>query len=146
MRLVHFSTVPLGDLKSVADQAKARTYKPHGFWLSDEDAEQSWSKWCTDDDYGLGAVTTTFDLVAGHNVLILSTASDLRDFTADFSRGTERYHADVDWQGVADKYQGMLITPYQWTLRLDSTVNWYYPWDCASACVWDVAALRRVTP
>jgi hypothetical protein len=116
-------------------------------WLSDEDAEQSWSKWCTDEDFdGLGTTSSTFDLVPDHNVLILTSADDLRGFTADFAddRKPFRGHGYIDWHRVADKYQGLLITPYVWSMRLDDSTFWYYGWDCASACVWDVSALTKV--
>jgi hypothetical protein len=36
----------------------------------------------------------------------------------------------------------LLITPYIWSCRLD--FNWYYTWDCASGCFWDVSCLHRI--
>lgn len=141
MRLVHFSAEPLGALRTVVAKMEP-SFKPHGLWLSDEDDEQSWSAWCTAEEFGLGTITTEFDLVPNHNVLHLASADDLLDFTADYGSGSNVHKFDyIDWQRVADKYQGLLITPYVWSCRYD--LMWYYGWDCASACVWDVSALAR---
>jgi hypothetical protein len=30
-------------------------------------------------------------------------------------------------------------------LQLDEFTSWYYGWDCASGCIWDVDAIERVT-
>lgn len=32
--------------------------------------------------------------------------------------------------------------PYQWECRLDRDTFWYYSWDCASACIWNLQAVR----
>jgi len=59
--------------------------------------------------------------------------------------GPSSYFKTVSWEQVAkDGYQGVEITPYQWELRLDSRVNWYYSWDCASGCAWDPQAIESL--
>lgn len=56
-------------------------------------------------------------------------------------RFTYPYH-QLDWPAVVSLYQGIVITPYQWSLR--HKLTWYYGWDCASACVWDLSAVESV--
>ena len=51
----------------------------------------------------------------------------------------------IRWQDVALDYQGILIAPYQWSLRLDKDFRWYYMWDCASGCIWDLSAIASLT-
>jgi hypothetical protein len=50
----------------------------------------------------------------------------------------------IDWGRVAEQYHGIVIAPYQWSLRLD--LMWYYGWDCASGCIWDTWIVERVEP
>ena len=153
MRLVHFSAEPLGELHAVAqvDSDRRGEYaKPKGLWLSDED-DYGWRKWCEDEEYGVERLALAHEITLAEdaNVLHLSAAHELDDFT-------ERYGAQlsgwplsqfgrvyaIDWQKVAVDYRGLLITPYQWERRL--SLGWYYGWDCASACVWDPAAIASV--
>ena len=52
---------------------------------------------------------------------------------------------DIDWNRVAKKYQGIIITPYIWERRLTTTCTWYYGWDVASGCIWDNKAIKEIT-
>lgn len=45
----------------------------------------------------------------------------------------------IDWARVARYYHGIVIAPYQWSRRMSP--DWYYGWDCASGCVWNLAAI-----
>ena len=62
-----------------------------------------------------------------------STASFIRRMTSRYS----------DWPKIAELYDGILITPYQPAYHLE--VRWYYSWDVASACVWNLDCLERVS-
>lgn len=116
--------------------------KPRGFWVSDESDETSWSAWCRDNEYGIGRNEFVVTLADDANLLILSTPRAVRDFDREFGCGDD-YR--FDWAPVADRWQGIFISPYQWSLRL-SDVGWYYTWDCASGCIWDPAAIASVVP
>lgn len=45
---------------------------------------------------------------------------------------------ELDWLKVKQKYQGIIIAPYQWKCRMAQETKWYYGWDCASGCIWDL--------
>lgn len=47
----------------------------------------------------------------------------------------------INWPAVAIEYQGVIVAPYSWERRN----SWYYPWDCASGCIWDAAAIESIT-
>ncbi len=47
---------------------------------------------------------------------------------------------------VAKLYQGIIIAPYCYSIRLDNDCFWYYPWDCASGCIWDATAIAALVP
>ena len=49
----------------------------------------------------------------------------------------------IDWPKVAERYDGIIIAPYQWSRRLDGPM-WYYGWDCASGCVWRARAVLEL--
>ena len=38
----------------------------------------------------------------------------------------------------------MFITPYQWELRFE--LDWYYGWDVASGCVWNLSVIESMEP
>ena len=110
--------------------------KPLGFWLSDESSEDSWSAWCAAEEFPIGSHRTDFraDL---SNVLHLSSDTDLMRFHDEY---VVRIYPD--WERVGTEYKGILITPYAWNLRLE--LDWYYGWDCASGCFWDLSCLTPV--
>jgi hypothetical protein len=117
--------------------------KPNGFWVS-VDGDDDWESWCKDNNFGLGRLSYRHEVILAKdaNVLVLTSADEVRCFHKEYhSREDAMY---VDWTTVATKYQGIIIAPYQWSLRL-SNIQWYYSWDCASGCIWDVKAISKVT-
>lgn len=157
MRLVHHTAEPF-------EYTPARYYpqepaggfhvKPRGLWLSDED-DFGWSEWCRDQGFALETLTyaSEFAVEKPERVLCLSTVSDLNAFTSEYGK-TPSYAqrspflsdlkmVGIDWQRVAMECGGILITPYQWRSRMD--LMWYYGWDVASACIWDLSVIREVT-
>lgn len=146
MRLMHFSNAPTINVKSRPFQQDGS--KPAGFWVSDEsDGSHGWSSWCRAEDYGIGSNAFEVELADDANVLTISTSAALLDFHEEYA--VREYNSPlfsyyVDWRTVAKLWQGILITPYQWQLRL-SDLRWYYSWDCASGCIWDAAAIKSVT-
>ena len=115
------------------------TMKPNGLWLS---ADGDWERWCRDEDFGVDTFDqpgAEFTLVSPDKVLILASVGDIDRFHDDFiAQFADQYR--IDWAQLADKWSGILIAPYQRTRRFGHT-SWYYPWDCASACIWDLSVL-----
>lgn len=147
MRLSHFSAQPM-------KFDPARTYlapldegtlwsKPHGLWLSDE-TEHGWQKWCEAEKWNLDGFKHRLDFECDTSRwLVLNTQRKVVAFTDKYGRlDLGRYMAD--WAPVQAEYGGILISPYQWGLRLSDKAPWYYPWDCASACVWDLSTVELV--
>lgn len=162
-RWVHYGGAPLGALHTI-EQHPLGDYitaheKPRGLWLSDED-DHGWRAWCESEGFACGRYTVeqeiTFRLDA--NVLRLSHPEDLLEFTrrwgvpdtysrryeplADISRFGAA-HA-IDWVRVAEEWDGILITPYQWSLRMETITSWYYGWDVASGCIWNPRCIAQV--
>lgn len=152
MKLSHFTNNPLGVLRAVEQPLSvagwASPHKPMGLWVS-VDGDQDWKTWCESESFGLGEIRYSVTLREPNNILIIRSPEELLEFTAKYDKQLEmgghsfKGHY-MDWVAVAKAYQGVIITPYQWDLRLDQRTHWYYGWDCASGCIWDAQAIKRV--
>lgn len=151
MRLTHWSSAELPPLYNCTQEETLRVYnKPKGLWLSDESQVESWHWWCTSEDFRPEhlSVQTIFE-VDMTNVLHLKNADDLMQFSRNYNEPLKRRDRYIDypinWKLVAEDYKGILITPYIWECRLGNLLTqWYYLWDCASGCFWDVSCLQLI--
>lgn len=161
MKLVHFSHKLLGEIvprEQEPNPAYGRfVRKPAGLWVSDE-AHFGWKEWCEQAEFSLGEYPYRVHLKAGHNVLLVGEGDmELEEFHAEFSRQTEseelgdlvvslRGLSDrwIDWNAVAERWQGVIISPYRFDLRLARDFMWYYGWDCASGCIWNPDAIEKI--
>lgn len=119
--------------------------KPQGLWLS-VDGDWDWKEWCEAEDFGIGSHRHVVELIDDANVLVLSSAGQLRAFTKAFGELRKitpqySYHA-INWASVAEKYDGLIIAPYIGECRLNEDTRWYYTWDCASGCIWNAQAIK----
>lgn len=156
MKLSHFSDEETITPYAVAQPEKVFTYeKPKGLWVS-VDGPDDWPAWNESEQFRdtssqhRHAVTLADD----HEVLVLDTIEKVMAFDQFWSRPDgfmgdgasplgDRWRG-IHWAGIAAEHQGVVIAPYQWPLRM--RLDWYYPWDCASGCIWDPAAIKEVMP
>lgn len=127
--------------------------KPLGFWITD-DSKDCWRSWCIGEQFGLERLTHKHEIVLDESgILFLRTPCEILDFHDGYGvekwwgpDGQPRKYRDwcIDWRRVAEQYAGIIITPYQWTLRLNAGTDWYYGWDCASGCIWKASAIREI--
>ena len=123
--------------------------KPKGFWVSIL-GENDWKSWCESEEFRTGSLENEFDVFLSEsaNILYLTSADDLFEFSVnykDHSAPGHRYNDDIDWDRLYMEYDGIIISPYQWVCRLDSKTSWYYGWDCASGCIWNLSVIESVT-
>ncbi len=151
MKLVHFSDQPI-------DKLEEREYpqfdlkwqaKPNGFWVSDEDSK-GWKEWCESEKFRLDFLTIAYEIIISENsnILILQSPEQIFEFTKKYPFKTRYFDSEhdtyqLDWNKVKSKYQGIIITPYQWDCRLALETSWYYGWDCASGCLWDLKCVKE---
>lgn len=154
--LLHYSRKPVERVKSARKQPLGP--KPNGLWLSHGN---EWARWCRAEDFYLGSLKHRH-YVALHRDAEILTIKDARGI----DRFTKKYGADLPivsaaygavygtdgpaifnilWDEIAEKFQGIMITPYIWKRRLTHRTLWYYPWDVASGCIWDAKAIKRIT-
>ena len=119
-------------------------WKPSGLWYGCGD------EWV---DFLEDAISHKFEEVAYvyevelniPKILKLNTVANILEFSKRFgsqvSMGRTTY---IKWQEVAQMYDGIEICPYQYSLRDDARVDWYYPWDVASGCIWRPSGLKEL--
>jgi hypothetical protein len=115
--------------------------KPRGFWYAFDDSWVSWAKenmnWLMGDYLYEVKVHST-------NILSLSTYDELVQLTKEYkcSFSCDRIGLFMDWRRFSEKYDGIEINPYIWKARLE--FMWYYGWDVASGCIWNLDKVELV--
>ena len=143
-RLMHYSRERIRfDRSRVFEPRPAGPYtKPPGFWVSVEGPDD-WPTWCQSEQFRLGTFEHAFEVTvdAGANVLTLASPEELHAFTARYGSVADGFGSDlaIAWGRVMLEYDGILIPTYQWSCRYD--LSWYYGWDCASGCIWNLDVL-----
>lgn len=121
--------------------------KPVGLWLS-IDGPDDWPSWCSSESHGVErlAYRHAFEMTEPERVLHLSNPGAVEGLSERFPVIGQREYsfAMISWRDIAREYAGIIIAPYQWQCRLEHRTRWYYSWDCASGCVWDLSAIRYV--
>jgi hypothetical protein len=148
MDLTHYTYDPFTfDRDYEYEQGRFRWDKPSGFWVS-VDGEDDWPSWCRSEGFRTDSLeyAHTVTLKSDAHILHLYRFSDLLQFTAEYVSdiGVKDYTGAIDWGRVAQKYDGIIIAPYCWEARLDERTGWYYGWDCASGCIWNLDAIASV--
>lgn len=125
--------------------------KPFGLWYSVEGTGEGWSDWCRAEEFcDTDAQVAHAIALDMSRVLVIDNGIDLRAFEREYHRphpvttGLVSWIYHIDWALVAARYGGIEIAPYQWQHRHNAM--WYYGWDCASGCVWDIDAIRSFEP
>lgn len=148
---MHYSAEPLTKKKLVhmpqMVQGGRWWSKPTGLWLTPVESDLCWKQWCRHNDYRPQNLVCANEVdVNMNNMLVLSTPAELYSFSDEYCIGKDdswgSAGTSVNWSRVADRYDGIFISPYQWECRMD--LGWYYTWDCDSGCVWNVSAIRDV--
>lgn len=110
--------------------------KPFGFWYG---IGRAWHEWVESEmPHWMGRYNYEVDL-GGSNILVLGSPGDLKEFQSQYASPDGSL---VNWMKVSKIYDGIEIDPYQWSCRLE--LPWYYGWDVASGCVWNLASTRIV--
>ena len=136
-----------------------RLFKPRGLWFSPVGAENSWEDWCRGEDFNIEGLAHRHVLDLDEtNLKMITSVAELDHFSIEYGRDAWGPDNDksfvywmINWRRLQrEGYKGIVISPYQWSRRLDMgrghgcVSDWYYPWDCASGCVWDSSAIRSV--
>lgn len=156
-RLLHHAAEPMDFDPSRTYQQRTRSFhKPIGLWVSVEGPDD-WQHWCEGEGFASDRfeVTHQVTLAPGHNVLWIWDYPQFDDFHRKYQVATDEEYMTgryIDWELVAEHYDGLIIAPYHWRRRMGNfddpdapDARWYYGWDCASGCIWNLAAIESVT-
>jgi hypothetical protein len=150
MNLVHFSKTKfsLSKKRDYQQEDPKFNFKPRGLWVSDESASMNWSRWCRDNHFREKNLKYKTELdIALSEVLLIKSKRDIELFQLAYRQPMPPLHTfmSIDWDKVAKAYKGIIITPYLWDFRLKFDYIWYYGWDCAGGCIWDLTCVKLAT-
>ena len=144
MILEHFSAEPYLQPYSEGQKPLPR-HKPDGLWVSVK-GECDWKWWCEQNEFGFDRMQYRFgiELHDDARILIVKGPAALREFTDEYCEPVNDETSNIYWSRVAEQHDGIIITPYLWSCRLEAEFGWYYGWDCASGCIWNHEAIAEV--
>ena len=155
MKLIHYSSELIKSLEPRCyDQNQKWKAKPRGLWFSVEsdDVDYNWKEWCEAEKFNLECLKFSFEIILKENanILHLKTEQEILEFTKEFPLKTRDWDVEwdtyqLDWNKIKEKYQGIIISPYQFECRLSLESSWYYGWDCSSGCIWDLNCIEEFT-
>jgi hypothetical protein len=155
MKLIHYTDKPFNLEPRKYDHADVYwKNKPRGLWVSVE-GEYDWKWWCEAEEFALEDLVVSYEvkLKKDANILLLSIEEEILSLTTKYpfikpqwdNLKDRRFYEgfEINWTKIAENYQGIIISPYIWPCRLDMRCNWYYGWDCASGCLWDLSCIEE---
>ena len=157
MKLIHYTDSPIQSLEPRDYSQKDLSWqaKPNGLWFSVEITERfpnnyNWKEWCEANSYRIASLDVSYEIILKEdaNILHLKTEQEILEFTKEYPLKTRDWDAEWDtyqleWDEVKKKYQGIIISPYQWNCRLALETCWYYGWDCSSGCIWNISCIKE---
>lgn len=150
-RLIHYTNEKFSlEPRDYDQHTRSWHTKPYGFWVSIE-GENDWKDWCESEDFRVDhlAVSYEIELKENCNILHLKTCEDILNFTKTYPYLRSSLNDpdvavyEIEWWKVKKEYQGIIISPYQWACRMELGTSWYYGWDCASGCIWDIGCIKE---
>jgi hypothetical protein len=155
MKLIHYTNEKFDLKPKTYDQSELNWQaKPNGFWVSVE-GPYDWEWWCKSEDYNLENLAISYEikLKEDSKILYLETEREIYNMTIRFPYMKPQWDNpeghlncrtyELDWKKVKEKYQGIIIPQYQWECRMSQKSCWYYGWDCASGCIWDLTCIEE---
>lgn len=120
--------------------------KPAGFWVS-PDVKEDWPAFANTTEAmhkrfkPRFRYKTRIHLRDGHNVLIIRNNRQFLELEEKFTDRVEGpFTRFLNIEKLRKQYDGLIITKYFWEFRMTS--DWYYTWDCASGCIWNLDVIK----
>jgi hypothetical protein len=117
--------------------------KPNGLWVSVKGG-QDWEAFCRGDNFALEGLKnkTPIAVKPEANILWVSGVKEFDTFAEKYGEPAKYGDHCINWPKVATDFDGIIIAPYIWQRRLHQGSSWYYGWDCASGCIWNLEAIE----
>lgn len=151
MKLIHYTDKKFSFENRQYNQYKLMyNAKPNGFWVSIK-GDDDWKSWCESENFNLDKLVVSYEvkLKKNANIIHLKTPIEVFEFGKKFYLKNsdwqlKNYCGQIKWDDVKNNYQGIIISPYQWVCRMAVESRWYYGWDCASGCIWDLDCVETL--
>jgi hypothetical protein len=130
------------------DKKSENIFKPSGFWYS---CKKSWYNWCYENmSDRLGKYlyevninnTIGIDNINKDKILIIDNKKDFKKFGKKYKK-ILKGQTSIDWNTVSKDYGGIEICPYLSDFRMNDNYEWYYTWDVASGCIWNLKPIIK---
>lgn len=155
MRLIHYTNEKFSLEPRKYDQSELDWQaKPNGLWITVE-GPYDWKWWCEEEEYNLERLIVSYEIKLKEDakILYLITEREILNMSIRFPYIKPQWDNpegqlicrtyEIDWKKVKEKYQGIIIPQYFWDCRLSEKSCWYYGWDCASGCIWDLECIEE---
>lgn len=116
--------------------------KPDGFWYGFGNEWIEWTEMAGPERKGKYVYELDMN---GSNILQIKEYSEIEEFTKDYGSSEQIIPGkifSIDWPRTEFKYDGIEINPYIYQARLDDEFLWYYSWDVASGCIWNLGKVK----
>lgn len=134
---IHMSKSPIYKLEKKHYTQKSGK-KPDGLWYGFGNEWIDWTE--TAGQERKGEYVYEVD-INGSNILQIKDYSEIVRFTQEYMSSMQIVPGvifDIDWSRIAAIYDGIEINPYIYQDLLDDKFLWYYGWDVASGCIWNL--------
>jgi len=125
------------DLKKIYLNVDSMKMKPTGLWYG---FGKSWIDWVRENMPHWKKEHIFKIQIDESKVLKLRSEREVLLFTRGYKQ--DNYHEWIDWKTVTKAYNGIEIPEYFWNLRLK--LLWYYGWDVASGCIWNLKTIKKI--
>jgi hypothetical protein len=133
----------------INDREQKLSDKPNGLWYG---IGPSWIEWCLSETEWVHPFVHEV-IVNENRILKIDNIEDFEKFESEYQTPnaflegfpiprSSRLSFYINYPKLAEKYDGIEISPYLHEKRLDSV--WYYGWDCASGCIWNTNAIKEL--
>ncbi len=129
---IHMSKIPIALEKRNYNQSYGA--KPSGLWYG---FGKEWLDWIDSEMPEWKGNYIYKIYINNSNILQIKDYLEIEKFNKEYllkKSKLETYY--IDWNRVSLKYDGIEINPYMWKYRLE--LLWYYGWDIASGCIWNL--------
>ena len=138
---IHLSKYPIYKLEKRQYIQKPGD-KPDGFWYGFGDKWIDWAE--TAGPEYMGEYVYEVD-INDSKILQIKNYSEIIEFTQEYRSSKQivpEIIFSIDWPRIELKYDGIEINPYIGKARTDEKTLWYYTWDIASGCIWNLDKVK----
>jgi hypothetical protein len=84
-----------------------------------------------------------YEVKLGEEIIQISNDDEFDNFQSEFGFSSLDEQVAINWKEIQEQeYNGIEICPYNWERRMST--NWYYPWDVASGCIWNLSGVSDI--